>query len=113
GRFFSGHSQQSIELRQSQFMAEKFGSERPYPGRDLELAHRRMYIPQRLLELRQQLLREALEEEGLDQNCIDRWLRIDRVFWSQVRNTSLESFQSIDLKFEQPLIIPDPATGRI
>lgn len=113
GRFFSGHSQQSIELRQSQFMAEKFGSERPYPGRDLELAHRRMYISQRLLELRQQLLREALEEEGLDQNCIDRWLRIDRVFWSQVRNTSLESFQSIDLKFEQPLIIPDPATGRI
>jgi len=112
GQFFAGHSQQAIELRQTQFMAEKFGGPDPYPGMALELAHRRMYIPERLLELRQQLLREALEEEGVAAELIERWLRIDHAFWKDIRNDSLEKFQAIDLKYERPMIIPDPQTGK-
>ncbi len=108
GRFFEGHDQRAIELRQTQFMAEKFGADLRYPGMELELAHRRMFIPERLLRVRQGLLREALEEEGLAEPLIQRWLRIDHAFWKRVRNDSLESFRRIDLKYERPLIVPEP-----
>ncbi len=111
GRFFEGHDQRAIELRQTQFMAEKFGGDIRYPGMALELAHRRMYIPERLLKLRRQLLRESLEEEGVEAGLIERWLRIDHAFWKDVRNDSLASFSEIDLKYEKPMIVPDPATG--
>ncbi|MDQ6950712.1 MAG: group 1 truncated hemoglobin [Mariprofundales bacterium] len=108
GQFFAGHDQQAIELRQTQFMAEKFGSETPYPGQPLELAHRRMFISETLLQLRQQLLRESLESEQIPEPLIARWLKIDHAFWRQLSNGSIESFQEIDLKYEQPMVIPHP-----
>ena len=108
GRFFAGHSQEAIEFRQTQFMGQKMGGPMRYAGHALELAHRRMFIPRKLLLVRQALLREALEEEGLAPELIERWLRIDRAFWKQVENDSLESFRRIDLKYEQPLIVPEP-----
>jgi len=109
GQFFEGHSQEAIELRQTQFMAEKMGSDSVYPGRELPLAHRRMYITDELLVLRQGLLREALEEEGLSEKLINRWLKIDKAFWGRVGNESLEEFHLVDLKYEKPLIVEKPA----
>jgi len=108
GRFFEGHDQQAIELRQTQFMAEKFGADLRYPGMVLELAHRRMYIPGTLLKERQKLLREALEEEGLSASQIRRWLNVDHAFCHHVRNESRKEFEAIDLKYERPLIVPEP-----
>ncbi len=108
GRFFAGHSQEAIEFRQTQFMGQKMGGPIRYTGKALELAHRRMYIPDELLALRQRLLREALEEEDVDPACIQRWLKIDHAFWKQVRNESLDAFRTIDLKYEQPLVVPNP-----
>jgi len=61
--FFDGHDKKAIELRQTQFMAEKMGAKNICPGKALPLAHRRMYITEELLVLRQGLLREALEEK--------------------------------------------------
>jgi len=107
-KFFEGHDQQAIELRQTQFMAEKFGGDIRYPGMALELAHRRMYIPQELLQLRQSILRESLEEENVPEPLIARWLKIDHAFWRDIRNDSLASFSEVDLKYERPLIVPDP-----
>jgi len=109
GQFFAGHDQAAIELRQTQFMAEKFGSDTPYPGMPLELAHRRMYIPEELLKLRQSLLREALQEEQVAEPLIVRWLKIDQAFWKDIRNDSMASFSEIDLKYEKPLVVTDPA----
>jgi hemoglobin len=108
GRFFEGHAQEAIELRQTQFMAEKFGADLRYPGQELELAHRRMYIPEELLKLRQSILRESLEDEQVPEELIRRWLKIDHAFWSKIRNDSLASFSEVDLKYERPLIVPDP-----
>lgn len=108
GKFFEGHDQAAIELRQTQFMAEKFGSGTVYPGRNLELVHRRMYLTEELLEVRQDLLREALEEEKVAEHLIKRWLKIDKAFWSKIRNESFESFQDIDLKYQKHLAIDKP-----
>jgi len=107
-QFFEGHDQAAIELRQTQFMAEKFGADLRYPGQELELAHRRMYIPEELLKLRQSILRKSLEEEHVPEDLIKRWLKIDHAFWSKIRNDSLASFSEVDLKYERPLIVPDP-----
>ena len=109
GQFFVGHDQTAIELRQTQFMAEKMGADSIYPGRELPLAHRRMYITEELLELRRDLLREALEEEGLSEPLIRRWLKIDGAFWSKIKNSSLDEFHKVDFKYEQPLIVKKPA----
>jgi len=108
GRFFEGHTQEAIELRQTQFMAEKFGADIRYPGMELELAHRRMFIPEELLNLRQSILRKALEEEHVPEPLIKRWLKIDHAFWKNIRNDSLADFSCIDLKYERPLIVPNP-----
>ncbi|PIW50296.1 MAG: group 1 truncated hemoglobin [Zetaproteobacteria bacterium CG12_big_fil_rev_8_21_14_0_65_54_13] len=108
GTFFKGHDQRAIELRQTQFMGWKMGGEINYPGMELELAHRRMYITSEQLELRQAILRESLQEEYLPAALIKRWLKIDAAFWSHIKNDSLASFQQIDLKYEQPLIVPNP-----
>ena len=78
--FFEGHEQAAIELRQTQFMAEKFGADIRYPGMALELAHRRMFISEELLTLRRELLRESrqFEVETLlvlaSQEVVDRLL---------------------------------------
>ncbi|MDQ6965960.1 MAG: group 1 truncated hemoglobin [Mariprofundaceae bacterium] len=108
-QFFEGHEQAAIELRQTQFMAGKFGADITYPGMALELAHRRMYIPEELLKLRQSLLRESLEEEQVPEALIVRWLKIDQAFWKDIGNDSLASFSEIDLKHEKPLITTDPS----
>ncbi len=109
GQFFAGHDQSAIELRQTQFMAEKMGSKSAYPGRELPLAHRRMYITEELLELRRGLLRETLEEEGLSEPLIRRWLKIDGAFWGKIKNNSLDEFHKVDFKYEQPFIVEKPA----
>jgi len=109
GKFFIAHDQRAIELRQTQFMAEKMGSINPYPGRELPVAHRRMYITVELLETRQGLLRQALEEEGLTSDLITRWLKIDRAFWGKIKKDSLAAFNALDLKYEKPLIVEKPA----
>jgi len=108
GKFFEGHRQALIENRQTQFMAEKMGGPIVYPGKAPEVAHKAMYITEELFELRQQLLRESLEEDGLDEALIERWLKIDSAFRHKIVNPSREQFDSIDLKFEQPIIIPKP-----
>ncbi len=108
GQFFEGHDQTAIELRQTQFMAEKMGADKPYPGRELSLAHRRMYITEELLKERQALLRESLEEEGVTEKLIVRWLKIDKAFWGQISNESLDEFHLVDFKYETPFIVEKP-----
>jgi len=111
GRFFEGHNQAAIELRQTQFMGEKMGGDVIYPGMEPELAHRRMYITPELLELRQSLLCEALHEKHIPEPLIGRWMKIDTAFWKQIKNDSMASFETIDLKYERPVIIPKPLSS--
>jgi len=108
GKFFEGHNQRAIELRQTQFMAEKMGGDVPYPGKALPLVHRHMYITEELLEVRQGLLREAIEEEGLSAPLVERWLRIDHAFWRKIKNNSFSVFKQTDFKYEKPVVIEKP-----
>jgi len=58
--------------------------------------------------VRQQLLREAIEEEGIAPDLVTRWLKIDHAFCSKIKKGSLEEFKNTDLKYEQHMIVEKP-----
>ncbi len=108
GKFFTEHSQEAIEARQTQFMAEKMGSDKPYLGKAMQMAHRAMYITPELFEIRRQLLRESIKEAGVADDLAERWLTIDSAFYRQIVKDSIESFYSTTWKYEKRVIIPKP-----
>ena len=108
GRFFEGHSQEAIETRQTQFMAEKMGSTKPYLGKDMKMAHRQMYITRELFELRHELLRKSIEEAGVPESLVQRWLKIDNAFYRHIVKDSIESFYAYSWKYEKRVIVPKP-----
>lgn len=106
--FFAGHDQQSIEERQTMFMAEKMGGDVAYYGKEPWMAHRHMYITQELYDLRHELLKESLLEAGVPDKLAHRWLKIDYAFIRQVVKPSIESFYQTTFSYEKRLIIPKP-----
>ncbi|MDH5545413.1 MAG: group 1 truncated hemoglobin [Gammaproteobacteria bacterium] len=108
GRFFEGHDQTAIEKRQTQFMAEKMGGKKPYLGKEPYMAHRAMFITDKLFDIRTELLRESLLEEGLAEELIERWIRIDNAFRKQIVKNSISEFYATSWKYEKRVIIPEP-----
>lgn len=106
GKFFEGHNQASIETRQTQFIAEKMGSEKAYLGKDMKMAHRQMYITKELFDLRHELLRESIKEGGVPDELAHRWLKIDSAFYRQIVKDSIESFYAYTWKYEKRIIVP-------
>ncbi len=110
--FFTGHDQQSIENRQTAFMAEKMGGPVEYFGKQPLMAHRHMYITKKLYDVRHELLRESLLEAGVAATLIERWLKIDYAFIRQIVKPSIESFYQTTFQYEKRIIIPEPAKPR-
>ncbi len=108
GKFFEGHSQEAIELRQTQFMASKMGGDVVYPGKDPRMSHRAMYITPELFDLRQDLLRESLEEAGVSSDNIERWLKIDGAFRHHIVKESIADFYKTTFRYEQRQILLKP-----
>jgi hemoglobin len=106
GKFFEGHSQEAIEIRQTQFMAEKMGGEVEYWGKDMHYAHEAMYITPELFELRHRLLEESLREAGVPEALRERWLRIDAAFKKQSVKDSVEAFYATTWPYRKRVIIP-------
>lgn len=106
--FFAGHDQQSIENRQTAFMAEKMGGPVEYFGKQPLMAHRQMYITEELYNVRHQLLKESLREAGVAEHLIERWLKIDYAFIRQIVKPSIESFYQNTFRYEKRIIIPKP-----
>lgn len=112
GKFFAGHERQSIENRQTRFMAEKMGGPVGYYGKQPRMAHRHMYITEELFNIRQSLLQEALIEAGVPEHLRRRWLRIDDAFRSVIVKPSIADFYSTTWRYEKRIIIPSPPPSR-
>ncbi len=107
-QFFSGHSQEAIEGRQTSFMGEKMGGPK-YLGKPLKQVHENMYITPELYKLRHEILKESLIEAGVAQEAVMRWLKIDDAFMKQIAKKSVESFyRDFHFSFKQRIIIPKP-----
>ncbi len=107
--YFELHDQAFIEEQQTKFMAEKFGGPREFLGKEPKYAHEHMYISEELFEVRQQLLRESLEEAGIDSVLIERWLKIDGAFKKAVTNTDMNAFMD-HYTFKERIIVEKPET---
>ncbi|MDX8396668.1 MAG: group 1 truncated hemoglobin, partial [Mariprofundaceae bacterium] len=66
------------------------------------------YLTEEVLEVRLSLLQEALQEAKMPDALMLRWIKIDRAFWSKIKNDSKEGFDNIDLKYQKPLVINRP-----
>ena len=104
--FFAGHDQQAIEDRQTAFMAEKMGGKVTYWGKQPKMAHRQMYITEELFDLRHEILRESLQEAGVNHELAQRWLKIDYAFKRQIVKDSIEAFYKTTWNYEKRIIIP-------
>ncbi|MDH5326006.1 MAG: group 1 truncated hemoglobin [Gammaproteobacteria bacterium] len=108
GLFFQGHNQTFIENRQTRFMAQKMGGPKLYRGREIQLAHRHMYITKELFDLRQELLRQSLQGAGIAKPLVMRWLAIDAAFYRKICKNSIEEFYQTSWKYDKRRIHPRP-----
>lgn len=90
GQFFKEVSQELNENQQTDFMVQAFGGPQMYSGAFPVPAHKHMYITVELFELRSGLLKESLQEAGLNEENIESWLRIDSAFKKSLVKGKLE-----------------------
>jgi len=109
--FFEGHDQQSIEDRQTSFMARKMGGDVTYYGKEPKMAHRAMFITDEIFDLRQSLLAQSLIEVNVPDDLAERWLKIDSAFRKSIVKNSIESFYSTSWQYKQRIIIPKSYAG--
>lgn len=78
--YFLEVPQQHIEDQQVDFMQKVLGGENLYVGKAPPVAHKHMFIPDELFEVRKSLLLEAFNETNAHQELVDKWLTLDESF---------------------------------
>lgn len=79
-QFFSEIDQTHIENQQTDFMSMALGGPKVYMGALPIAAHKRIFIPEELFELRHNYLKESLKENHVPDHLAEKWLGIDRAF---------------------------------
>jgi len=90
GQFFKGKWQNILAEKQTQFMVGAFGGPNRYKGDTPAFVHMHMYITDEMADLREQLLRQAILDQGLDQSIADRWLKVDHAFRAGIVKRSVD-----------------------
>lgn len=106
--FFSHIDQKRIENQQTDFMTSNMGGGKIYMGVLPKNAHKHIFISEEMFDLRQNLLRESLEECGVPKELAESWLNIDNAF----RGSLVKSDPSqCEKRFftDDLVIIPKPA----
>lgn len=110
GRFFEGLDQGYIENQQTAFMSGLMGGPKTYQGKPVRYAHQHMFIPEALFELRQDLLRESLQEAEYEQALISAWLDLDSKFKHVIVKNSIEDCKKF---YTHRQIVAYSANGRV
>ena len=79
-QYFVNISQQHIEDQQVDFMQKVLGGENNYIGKSPPTAHRHIFIPNELFDMRRQLLLDTFRETNTHPELIDMWLTLDESF---------------------------------
>lgn len=80
GQYFKNIDQDFIEAQQVDFLQGALGGDQVYAGALPIPAHKHMFIPEELFDLRQALVRESLEEVGASSELTEKILRVDEAF---------------------------------
>ncbi|HFE32590.1 MAG TPA: hypothetical protein ENJ17_04695 [Gammaproteobacteria bacterium] len=116
GKFFRGKHETTLARKQTEFMVAAFGGENRYRGDTPAFVHMHMLITEEQLEAREALLRDAIRAEGLSEEIVERWLRVDRGFWAGLVKASekecvLKCFGQYPVVAKKPAGYVSPADG--
>lgn len=90
GQFFFGKSEEVLITKQTQFMVAAFNGPNRYTGDTPAFVHMHMFITDEVADLREQILRQAILDEGLSATIADRWLKVDQSFRSAIVKKSVD-----------------------
>lgn len=79
-QFFSEIDQKTIENQQTDFMVSNMGGGKIYSGALPKNGHKHLFITAEMFDLRNEILKESLDECGVPADLAERWLRIDDAF---------------------------------
>lgn len=91
--YFIHTKQEIIESQQVDFMTGALGGPRVFSGRMPQDAHMHINITPELIEVREKLLLEALDEEKAPAELKERWLRVENAFKRHIIKPSVEACQ--------------------
>ncbi len=89
-KYFVHVPREHIENQQSSFMQGALGGPNRYSGRMITTVHPHMNINEELFDIRERLLKEALEECHTSQEMSDKWLHIDEKFRKNIVKKNLD-----------------------
>ncbi len=108
GQYFQGMPQNVIESQQTDFMTFAMGGPEVYSGKFPAPTHKHMYITEDMFDLRQALLKQALEKAQVPAELAGRWLNVDASFRNGLVKASLTDCEKryptdLILNFQNPL----------
>lgn len=89
GQYFQCIPQDTIEAQQTDFMMAAMGGPQVFQGKLPIPAHKHMNITDELFDLRQSLLKQALDEVVVSSELATKWLKIDAAFRMGIVKESL------------------------
>ncbi|MDM8546954.1 globin domain-containing protein [Candidatus Venteria ishoeyi] len=107
GQFFFGKSKESLVMKQTQFMVAAFGGENQYRGDTPAFIHMHMFITDEIADLRQNILCQAILDEGLSPEIAERWLQVDDNFRSSIVKKSVNECV-LKCSGQMPVVVKKP-----
>lgn len=89
-QFFYGKPMELLVTKQTQFMVANFNGPNNYTGDTPAFVHMHMFITDEIADLREEILRQAILDEGLSPSIADRWLKVDSSFREGIVKTSVD-----------------------
>lgn len=110
GQFFFGKSEEVLITKQTQFMVAAFNGPNNYTGDTPAFVHMHMFITDEMADLREQILRRAILDEGLPESVADRWLKVDQSFRPAIVKKSIDEcvlkcVGQVPVTAEKPLLM--------
>ena len=84
GRIVENWDQTLLENQQTDFMASNMGGPKRYSGAFPGPGHQHIFITNEMFDIRQSLLRSAIQQVGVAAELEERWIRIDEAFRHQI-----------------------------
>ena len=90
GQFFAGKHEDVLAEKQTKFMVAAFGGENNYRGDTPAFVHMHMFITDEMSDIRQEILRKAILDEGFSASIAERWLKVDDSFRKSIVKKSVD-----------------------
>ncbi len=107
-QYFLHIGQDHIESQQTDFMVGAMGGVKRYRGRKPKDAHPHIFITDELFDHRSALLRRSIQEEGVDDALMVRWMLMDEAFRGRLVKQSKDQCKP-RYRIDPIIDIPRPA----